>query len=125
MCPYGVILYCERSEGCIFLIYLIKLWAILDVYERNIGCVKLGQKVVVKDTNCSGEFFEGEVTYISPRVDEHARTIKVRATVNNPDDHLKLGMFITADIMVPSEDLCIVMPQSAIHPVDVNKTVFL
>ncbi|HPM43484.1 MAG TPA: efflux RND transporter periplasmic adaptor subunit [Candidatus Omnitrophota bacterium] len=101
------------------------LWATLDVYERNIGCVKLGQRVVIKDTTCPDRIFAGEITYISPRVDEHARTIKVRATVHNPDDHLKLGMFITADIIVPAEGSCIVVPQSAINTVNGKKTVFL
>ena len=104
---------------------LSKLWAILDVYEKDIAKVKLGQKVVVRSVAYPDRTFDGEIKFISPRVDEVSRTIKVRTLVNNPEYLLKLGMFINADIIDESNNNYIVLPKTAAFICADKKVVFV
>ena len=104
---------------------LSKLWVTLDVYEKDIADVKLGQKVFIQSIAYPGKRFSGEITFISPRVDEDSHTIKVRALIQNPDYLLKLGMFINADIIVESQDKDIVLPAEAVHLIGGERVVFI
>ncbi len=77
---------------------LHKLKASFDIYECDLSLVRKGQKVAVETAAYAGVKYMGVVKYISPRVDEHTRTIKIRVDVENPDHTLKLGMFVTGTI---------------------------
>lgn len=102
---------------------LTKLLATFDVYEKDIAEIKLAQKAMIYSVAYPGKVFEGEVTFISPRVDEDANTIKARAFIQNPDNYLKLGMFINADIIIESEGKSIVLPQEAVYTINAKKVV--
>ncbi len=102
---------------------LTKLLATFDVYEKDIAEIKLAQKVMIYSIAYPGKVFEGEITFISPRVDEDANTIKVRAFIRNPDNYLKLGMFINADIVIESAGKSIVLPQEAVYTINARKVV--
>jgi multidrug efflux pump subunit AcrA (membrane-fusion protein) len=104
---------------------LTKLGGTLEVYEKDIAGVKLGQKIIAQSVAYPKENFIGEITFISPRVDESTHTIKVRALIQNPDYHLKLGMFITADIIIESQEKYIILPQGTVHPLGGKKIVFV
>lgn len=100
---------------------LTKLLATFDIYEKDIAEIKLAQKVMIYSVAYPGKVFEGEIMFISPRVDEDANTIKVRASIQNPDNYLKLGMFINADIIIESKDKSIVLPQEAVYTINSKK----
>ncbi len=104
---------------------LSKLWVTLDVYEKDIADVKLGQMIFVQSIAFPSKTFLGEITFISPRVDKDTHAIKVRALVQNPDYLLKLGMFINAEILVESQDKYIVIPSEALHFIGENRVVFI
>ncbi len=102
---------------------LTKLLATFDLYEKDIAEIKLAQKVTIYSVAYPGKVFEGAITFISPRVDEDANTIKVRAFIQNPGNYLKLGMFINADIVIESEGKSIVLPQEAVYTINAKKVV--
>jgi len=104
---------------------LSKLWATFDLYEKDIADVKLGQKVAVRSIAYPGKTFTGEITFISPRIDSDSNTIKVRAVIQNPGYLLKLGMFVTADIIVESPEQYIMLPLEAVHSIGEKKIVFI
>jgi len=104
---------------------LSRMWVTLDVYEKDIADVKLGQKISIQSTAYPGKIFPGEITFISPRMDEDTHTIKVRTLIQNPDYLLKLGMFINADIMVESQDRYIVLPSEAVQIIGEKRAVFV
>jgi len=104
---------------------LTQLWATLEVYEKDIAEVKLGQKVAVRSVAYPDQVFEGEIVFISPRVDENTHTIKVRVQVQNTKNYLKLGMFVNGSIVIESDAMYIVLPQEAVHIVGGKKVVFI
>ncbi|HAZ10606.1 MAG TPA: hypothetical protein DCY56_05835 [Candidatus Omnitrophica bacterium] len=104
---------------------LTTLLATFDVYEKDISQIRLGQKIIVRSVAYPQETFEGEVTFISPRVDENTHTIKIRAAVKNPQNLLKFGMFVNAEVVVESREEFFVLPQDAVHRVSGKRIVFV
>jgi multidrug efflux pump subunit AcrA (membrane-fusion protein) len=104
---------------------LSKLNGTFDIYEKDISAVKSGQKILVRSVAYPDKAFEGEITFISPRVDKDSHTVKIRGLIQNPEYLLKLGMFVNAEIMVVSEDKYIIVPQEAVHIIDAKKVVFI
>ncbi len=104
---------------------LSKLWANFDVYEKDIADVKVGQKVTVRSSAYSDKFFEGKIIFISPRVDETSHTIKIRAVVENKDFSLKLGMFISGEIISESNEEYLSVPTHAVQTMSNEKVIFI
>ena len=72
---------------------LSEVWVVVDVFERDIAQVSLGQKVRVSVTAYKEEQFEGTVSHIGAVVEPRSRAIKVRVVLANPNGRLKPGMF--------------------------------
>lgn len=104
---------------------LSRLNGTFDVYEKDIAVVKSGQKILVRSIAYPDKAFEGEIIFISPRVDKDSRTIKIRGLIDNPQYLLKLGMFVNAELMVVSENKYIIVPQQAVQTTEGKKTVFI
>lgn len=104
---------------------LSKLWANFDVYEKDIADIKLGQKVLAHSLAYPEKAFEGEVVFISPRVDETSHTIKIRAVIDNKDAILKLGMFVSGDIISEGKGEYLSVPAHAVQTMGNEKVVFL
>lgn len=102
-----------------------RLYCGLDVREKDISRVKKGQAVEIRLLDADGETFRGTVTYISPRVDENTRTIKVRAEVENAAGKLRFGMFAAGRIMAPSGRAVLAIPEGAVRNMDGKTGVFV
>jgi multidrug efflux pump subunit AcrA (membrane-fusion protein) len=102
-----------------------KLWANFDVYEKDISEVKIGQKISIHAPAYPDKLFSGKIIFISPRVDETTRTIKIRAAVNNPGYLLKLGMFVEGNISIKSPENYLILPTSALQTIGDKKIVFV
>jgi len=72
------------------------VWAYINVYEYEIGFIKVGDSVDIEAVAYPGENFSGKVVSISPVLDPATRTNQVRVEVPNPDNKLKPEMFVNA-----------------------------
>jgi cobalt-zinc-cadmium efflux system membrane fusion protein len=88
------------------------LWADGQVYEKDVPKFSGKPEVTLTVTAFSGEEFRGKVIYVSPVVDEHSRTITIRASIPNRSGRLKPQMFgelhvpiggTTKGLIVPAE----------------------
>jgi multidrug efflux pump subunit AcrA (membrane-fusion protein) len=104
---------------------LSKLSATFDVYEKDIAAVKSGQKIQVRSVAYPDKVFEGEIVFVSHRVDRDSRTIKIRGLIRNPEYLLKLGMFVNAEIEVVCQDKFIIVPQESVQIMEGKKVVFI
>ncbi len=71
-----------------------RLWVHLEAYEEDLQWIRYGQEIEFTTAAHPGEVFEGRVSYIEPVVTAGTRTVRVRATVDNPDGRLKPDMFV-------------------------------
>ena len=57
----------------------------------------------------------GQISWISPTIDEHTRTLQVRVKLDNADGTLRDGTFGTARILLRDEPQAIVVPREAVQ----------
>lgn len=70
-----------------------------NVYEKDLGRVKVGQVVRATVSGLNNETFSGIVSIIGSTVQGESRVIAVKAELNNPRGQLKPGMFANLEIL--------------------------
>jgi HlyD family secretion protein len=73
---------------------------VLQIDERNLGRLKLGQKALASADAYAQQRFAAEVMYINPGVDAQRGTVEVRLRVPQPPEYLRQDMTVSADIEV-------------------------
>jgi len=72
------------------------LWVLIDVRETDIQYIKVGMKMSIKTPSLMDQTFEATIRAIADAIDPMTRTIKVRASIENPQRILKNEMLATA-----------------------------
>ncbi len=83
---------------------LSSLWIWIDVYERDLARVHLGDLAAVEAAGYPGRSWTGEVTYLRDTVDPDTRTVRARIEVANADGALRPQMFVTVGLSDPHHD---------------------
>ncbi|HEV8415880.1 MAG TPA: efflux RND transporter periplasmic adaptor subunit [Bryobacteraceae bacterium] len=103
---------------------LSTVWVLVDVFERDIHLVHVGQKVQVVAAAYPDRRFPATIERISDKVDADSRTLKVRLLVSNPKFLLKPEMFITSSLELSGGGAAISVPASAVFTEDGKSYVF-
>lgn len=90
------------------------LWAIIDVAERDLGALSVGQPVVVRARSFPGREFSGKINVIYPQITKETRTARVRVELSNPDLLLIHDMYVDAEIETGSAESVLAIPESAV-----------
>ncbi len=93
---------------------LTQVWVLADVYEYEIPWVAVGQRGRVELAALPNKRFEGEVTWIAPILDATTRTVQVRLELENPNGHLKPGMFGSVRIESAPRPQVVAIPSEAV-----------
>jgi len=101
------------------------MWLEAQVYEDQFSLVKSGQQVVATVDALTGRQFNGTIGFIYPHVDHMARTLKVRATLDNPDFDLRPGMYATVTIQTQPIPNAILCPREAVIDSGQKQIVFI
>jgi len=103
---------------------LTTVWVLVDVFERDIHLIQVGQKVQVVAAAYPDRRFPASVERISDKVDPDSRTLKVRLLVSNPNVLLKPEMFITSSLELSGGGAAISVPAGAVFTEDGKSYVF-
>ena len=91
---------------------LSRVWVLLDLYEIDMGRVRVGDRARFTADGLPGRVFNGAIDFIYPTVSSETRTLKARLSLDNRDGMLRPGMYGQVDVatrkgvgvlMVPSE----------------------
>ncbi|WP_295754399.1 efflux RND transporter periplasmic adaptor subunit [Undibacterium sp.] len=93
---------------------LASVWIVADVFEQDIGLVKLGTKAKITINAYPDKQFEGVVSYIYPTLNAMTRTVPVRIELANPGLLLKPAMFAQVELPVSTKAAVVTIPVSAI-----------
>jgi cobalt-zinc-cadmium efflux system membrane fusion protein len=104
---------------------LSKVQVIADVYEKDLGLVKVNQKATVSVEAYPDIGFPASISTIGDLVDPTTRTIKLRALVNNADHKLKPGMFARLNVRLSHESTLPLIPQDAVVEIDGSMHVYV
>ncbi|MCF2521694.1 efflux RND transporter periplasmic adaptor subunit [Bradyrhizobium sp. G127] len=101
------------------------VWALIDVAERDLGALAVGQLVVVRARSFPARTFTGTISVIYPQVNRETRTARVRIELTNPDLALLPDMYVDADIDIGSPQPVLAVPESAVLDTGSRQAVFV
>jgi Cu(I)/Ag(I) efflux system membrane fusion protein len=90
------------------------VWAIVDVAERDLGAIAVGQPATVKARSFPDREFTGKIDVIYPQVNRETRTARLRIELPNPEVELIHDMYVDAEIGIGSPDPVLTVPESAV-----------
>jgi Cu(I)/Ag(I) efflux system membrane fusion protein len=91
--------YVEPGTEIMRLGSLRDVWLTADVMEAQAGWIASGTPMRVNVPALPGRTFSAKVDFIYPQLNETTRTLRVRATLPNPDGALKPHMFANATLL--------------------------
>ena len=80
---------------------LSTVWIKAQIFEDQVGLVRVGQTVVATVPAYPGTTFAGRVAFIQPHLDPATRTVEVRFDLDNADHRLLPGFFATVTLRTP------------------------
>ena len=101
-----------------------QVWMNGDIYESEIGLVRVGQRAIATTDAFPGQPFAGRVSFLTPHLEKETRTLKVRMEFPNPDLKLRPEMYAQVDMEIPLGSR-LVVPDSAVLDTGGRQLVFV
>ncbi|MBD3867582.1 MAG: efflux RND transporter periplasmic adaptor subunit [Acidobacteria bacterium] len=105
------------------------LWLFLQVFEKDLPAVTEGAAVTLTCESHPEETFRGTIDFVGQVLDEHSRTVRARAVIDNRAGELKPGMFVYASIegtrLDEADEPRLVVPKEAVAGVEGRDVVFV
>ena len=101
------------------------VWALIDVAERDLGALSVGQPVIVRARSYPGREFAGKVSVIYPQVNKDIRTARIRIELSNPDFALLPDMYVDAEIDTGNPQPVLAVPESSVLDTGSRQAVFV
>lgn len=118
----------EALQPLLTLADLSTVWVFMQAYEKDLALLREGVAVTIRTEAYPQEALKGRVDFLGDVVDPTTRTVKVRASVRNPGERLRPGMFVKAQVDVPQSyegSTVLAVPQSALQTLEDRTTVFI
>ncbi len=87
------------------------MWVEARISPNKLNRISLGNKATIQISNLK---FAAKVSQIHHALDETTRTIAIRLEVDNMDDQLHPGMFVTANIETIATSRALAVPEAAV-----------
>jgi len=84
------------SPNAFMIADLSTIWVVCDVYENDIASLHIGQTAEIHPTAYPDKVFSGRISDIGAVLDPSLHTAKVRIEIANPNNLLRVGMFVNA-----------------------------
>lgn len=106
---------------------LSQVWLWIDLYERDLAHVEMGDRVEVRLDAWPGQTFAGELAYIAAELDPESRTVRARVDLANPEQRLKPGMFARVALATGEKEPAPVLavPRTAVQRDGAGSIVFV
>lgn len=101
------------------------LYVDFNVPERYLQQLQAGQTVTISTAAYPDREFTGNISAISPRVDDKTRNVQVRATVPNEETLLRPGMFAKVTVLSGGKESVLTLPRTAISFYPYGDSVFV
>ncbi len=90
------------------------VWVMVDVAERDLALIRVGQSVMVRPRAYADSPFTGKVTVIYPHLKAETRTARIRVELANPDEVLRPEMYADVEIATGTETPTLTVSASAV-----------
>jgi len=106
--------YVEAGSAIVSLQALDPIFVDYTLPERYITRIKPGQQIRLQLDAIPGRVFDGEISAVNSGVDVRTRTLKIRATLENPDNILRPGMFAEVVSITGPPQPVLTLPRTSI-----------
>ena len=103
---------------------LSRVWVEAEVYGSELALVRPGMEAVVTLPYLPGQTFNTKVHYIYPYLANGTRTGRIRLLLDNPEGHLKPGMYAEVKLKVDLGQR-LVVPEEAVMFAGDSRVVFV
>jgi membrane fusion protein (multidrug efflux system) len=93
--------------------------------QQQLRLVQPGLRVRLATDALPGQTMEGKITAINPQVDAATRNIRLQATVANPQELLRPGMFVNVGVVLPAQQAVLAIPATAVLYAPYSDSVFV
>ena len=88
---------------------------VVQIDERNLGLIALGQKALVSADAYPDRRFAAVVSYINPSVDLTRASVEIKLTVPDPPDYLRQDMTVSIDVEVERRVATLILPLRSVR----------
>jgi len=113
------------SRGILTLHEIGTVRTLIEVVEKDVPLVKIGQKAEVRAEAYPDRVFDGEVTRVVQALNRATRTMTVEVDLRNRDHLLKGGMFARVEVMVGTHAQAVQIPVDAVTRLDELQYVYV
>lgn len=113
------------SRGILVLQDITTVRVLLDVVEKDVSLVKIGQPAELRADAYPGRVFTGKVTRIVQALDRNTRTMTVEVDIPNPDRALKGGMFARVELVAGTHANALQIPIDAVTRLESDQYVYI
>ena len=101
------------------------VWALVDVAERDLGSIAVGQPVTVRARSYPGRKFEAKIDVIYPQVNRETRTARVRVELPNAELALLPDMYVDAEVDTGSQAPVLAVAESSVLDTGTRQAVLI
>ncbi|TSA00941.1 MAG: efflux RND transporter periplasmic adaptor subunit [Nitrospiraceae bacterium] len=113
------------SRGILVLQDITTVRVLIDVVEKDVPLVKIGQPADLRADAYPGRVFTGKVTRVVQALDRNTRTMTVEVDIPNPDRALKGGMFARVELVAGTHVNALQIPIDAVTRLESDQYVFV
>ncbi len=114
----------NEGEAIVSLQSLDPIYVNFFLPQQQLSSIKAGLAIRVTTDALPGEVIEGRITAINPQVDAATRNIRVQATVANPEERLRPGMYANVAVVLPDRQKVLAIPATAVLYAPYSDSVF-
>ena len=101
------------------------IFANFSLPQQQLAKVRPGLFVRMTTDALPGRTIEGKITAINPAVDTATRNIEIQATASNPGEQLRPGMFVSVNVVLPTQEKVLPIPATAVLYAPYGDSVFV
>ncbi|MEH2491171.1 divalent metal ion exporter adaptor subunit IhpB [Bradyrhizobium sp. AZCC 2230] len=116
--------YASEQKPAFVIADLSTVWVDFSVYRRDIGKVHVGDQVLI-DPADARPAIAAKISYLSPVGSSDTQSALARAVVENGDQRLRPGLFITGRLSLSERKVDVAVKSSALQSVENRAVVFV
>ncbi|MDP4727452.1 MAG: efflux RND transporter periplasmic adaptor subunit [Desulfobacterales bacterium] len=115
----------KEGDAIVSLQLIDPIFVNFSLPQQQLAQVTSGLTVQVTTDALPGQVVDGKITAINPQVDAATRNIQMQATVANPEERLRPGMFVNVAVVLPARKDVLAIPATAVLYAPYSDSVFV
>jgi membrane fusion protein, multidrug efflux system len=117
--------YLDVGKPIVSLQSLTPVYADFSLPQQNLAQLSDEMKVRLTSDAYTNRIFGGVLTATNPDLDSATRSVRLRATFDNPDALLRPGMFARVEVLLPTEQTVTVVPATSVLSAPFGDSVYV